>query len=539
MSDGYKSGNASFRGGFKNGSNRGGSRGSFRDRNSAGANRNGSGSGYGNNGRDRFGNGQDLQPVDWNEISLPPFEKDFYVPHESVSKRSTSEVEQYRHSNEITVDENAPNPIESFKEACFPDYVMKEFRKQGYEAPTAIQAQGWPIAMSGHDMIAIAKTGSGKTLGYILPAIVHINNQEPLGRYDGPIALVLAPTRELAQQIQKVANDFGRSSNVRNTCIFGGAPKGSQARDLERGVEICIATPGRLIDFLSKGTTNLNRCTYLVLDEADRMLDMGFEPQIRKILNQIRPDRQTLMWSATWPKQVEKLASDFMTDPVQLNIGSMDLSANHNIQQIVEVCHEYDKEQKLGKLLQEIGNAEPDSKIIIFVSMKKKVEAITRTIKTYGWSAATMHGDKTQQERDYVLRQFRNGKITVLVATDVAARGLDVEGIKHVINYDYPSSSEDYIHRIGRTGRSDTTGTSYTFFTPSDSRQAKDLVSVLTEANQVVDPKLSEIANRANRYGNNSGGRWNYGGSFRGKENFGTSSNRKFGRGGFNRQGRF
>ncbi|KAJ8955955.1 hypothetical protein NQ314_006804 [Rhamnusium bicolor] len=223
---------------------------------------------------------------------------------------------------------------------------MNEILNQGYEYPTAIQAQGWPIAMSGRDMVGIAQTGSGKTLAYTLPATVHINNQPPINRGEGPIALILAPTRELAQQIQKVANDFGSSTHIRNTCIFGGAPKGPQARDLERGVEICIATPGRLIDFLEKGTTNLERCTYLVLDEADRMLDMGFEPQIRKILGQIRPDRQTLMWSATWPKEVRKLAADFMNDPIHINVGSLNLSANHNILQIVDVCQEHEKEIK-------------------------------------------------------------------------------------------------------------------------------------------------------------------------------------------------
>jgi ATP-dependent RNA helicase DDX5/DBP2 len=161
-------------------------------------------------------------------------------------------------------------------------------RKQGFNDPTSIQAQGWPIALSGRDMVGIAQTGSGKTLAYVLPSVVHINNQQPLAKGDGPIALILAPTRELAQQIQQVANDFGTATYIRNTCIFGGAPKGPQARDLERGVEIVIATPGRLIDFLERGTTNLRRCTYLVLDEADRMLDMGFEPQIRKIVEQIR-----------------------------------------------------------------------------------------------------------------------------------------------------------------------------------------------------------------------------------------------------------
>ena len=200
--------------------------------------------------------------------------------------------------------------------------------------------------MSGGNMVGIAQTGSGKTLAYILPAIVHINSQQPLNRGDGPIALILAPTRELAQQIQTVAADFGSLSYVRNTCIFGGAPKGAQARDLERGVEIVIATPGRLIDFLERGTTNLRRCTYLVLDEADRMLDMGFEPQIRKIIEQIRPDRQVLMWSATWPKEVRNLAEEYLVDYTQLNIGSLQLSANHNILQIIDVCQEHEKETK-------------------------------------------------------------------------------------------------------------------------------------------------------------------------------------------------
>lgn len=186
---------------------------------------------------------------------------------------------------------------------------------------------------------------SGKTLAYIMPAVVHINHQARLVRGDGPIVLVLAPTRELAQQIQQVANDFGQCTQIKNTCIFGGAPKGPQARDLERGVEIVIATPGRLIDFLEKGTTNLRRCTYLVLDEADRMLDMGFEPQIRKIIEQIRPDRQVLMWSATWPKEVRNLAEEFLHSYIQVNIGSLNLSANHNILQIVDVCEEYEKEQ--------------------------------------------------------------------------------------------------------------------------------------------------------------------------------------------------
>ncbi|XP_065162035.1 ATP-dependent RNA helicase p62-like isoform X2 [Atheta coriaria] len=427
-------GSSSFRG---RGGSSGGPGGGYRNGSS-----NGSSGGFG--GRSRFGSGGGggggrfgsqssgppggrLRKPNWETATLRPFKKDFYVPHPNVDSRSAYEVDQYRRSKQVTVDGgNVPHPIQHFEEANFPDYVMSNIRKQGYDQPTAIQAQGWPIAMSGNDLVGIAQTGSGKTLAYILPAIVHINNQQPISRNEGPIALVLAPTRELAQQIQQVANDFGANSYVRNTCIFGGAPKGPQARDLERGVEIVIATPGRLIDFLEKGTTNLQRCTYLVLDEADRMLDMGFEPQIRKIIEQIRPDRQTLMWSATWPKEVRKLASDFLKDYVQINIGSLQLSANHNILQIVDVCQEHEKETKLNNLLQEIGNnGEPGAKTIIFVETKKKVETITRNIRRFGWPAVCMHGDKSQQERDYVLREFRNGKSSILVATDVAARGLE------------------------------------------------------------------------------------------------------------------
>jgi len=437
--------------------------------------------------------GERLRKPKWDLSRLAPFEKNFYQPTQVVVNRPPYEVEQYRNEKEITLrGKNIPGPIQYFTDYEFPEYVLAEVRRQNYEAPTPIQAQGWPISLQGRDFVGIAQTGSGKTLGYILPAIVHINHQPYLERGDGPIALVLAPTRELAQQILTVAQDFGSSSKIRSTCVFGGAPKGPQIRDLERGVEICIATPGRLIDFLEAGKTNLRRCTYLVLDEADRMLDMGFEPQIRKIVEQIRPDRQTLMWSATWPKEVRNLAEDFLKDYIQLNVGSLTLAANHNILQIVDVCQEVEKDTKLRQLLEEIM-AEKESKIIVFAETKRKVDDLTRRMRREGWPAMCIHGDKSQQERDWVLSEFRSGRAPILVATDVAARGLDVDDVKFVINYDYPSCSEDYVHRIGRTGRSDKTGTAYTFFTVDNCKQAKDLIDVLKEANQVVNPRLYEI----------------------------------------------
>jgi len=276
-----------------------------------------------------------------------------------------------------------------------------------------------------------------------------------------------------------------------------------------------------LIDFLESYKTNLRRCTYLVLDEADRMLDMGFEPQIRKILQQIRPDRQTLMWSATWPKEVRKLAEDFLGEYIQINIGSLELSANHNIQQIVKFCHENDKQDNLTNLLKEIYNqGENPGKIIIFTETKKRVDIVNRYIRGFGVSCGAIHGDKSQAERDYVLRDFRAGKTNILVATDVAARGLDVDGIKFVVNYDYPQNSEDYIHRIGRTGRSQTFGTSYTFFTQNNAKQARDLASVLQEANQTVDPQLLQMASRSGGYSGNR--RYGGGGGGNGRFNSGT-----------------
>ena len=264
---------------------------------------------------------------------------------------------------------------------------------------------------------------SGKTLAYILPALVHITYQDKLQRGDGPIALVLAPTRELAQQIQTVATEFGKRIGIRNTCVFGGAPKRPQQNDLQRGSEIVIATPGRLIDFLQQETTNLKRCSYLVLDEADRMLDMGFEPQIRKIIEQIRPDRQVLMWSATWPKEVKNLAEEFLNDYVQINIGSMNLSANQNILQIVEVCEDRDKDEKLIQLLAEIQR-DRESKTIIFGETKKKVDDIKYFLMKNNFRAVAIHGDKSQRERDFVLNKFRQDRQSILIATDVASRGL-------------------------------------------------------------------------------------------------------------------
>ncbi|CAL1299602.1 unnamed protein product [Larinioides sclopetarius] len=470
--------------------------------------------GFGNRGGNNYSSlkgkqpGQNLRKAEYDLDSMQPIEKNFYAEHLNISNKSEAEIDEYRNSLDMIVrGRDVPRPIRDFYEGNFPDYINHSLMQQNFEKPTPIQSQVWPIAMSGRDVVGIAKTGSGKTIAYMLPGIVHICNQEPVYRGDGPIVLVLAPTRELAQQIKDVCDLFGRHSNVRNCCVFGGAPKGPQLRDVERGAQICIATPGRLIDFIECKKISLRRCTFLVLDEADRMLDMGFEPQIRKIIEQIRPDRQTVMFSATWPKEVQRLAEDFLEDYIQVNVGALQLSANHNIMQIVDVVEEGEKDDKLNQLIQEIMS-EKENKTIVFAETKKRVDELTRCLRRQGYPAMCIHGNKSQQERDWVLREFRNGKSPILIATDVAARGLDVDDVKFVINVDFPNCSEDYIHRIGRTARSNNTGTAYTFFTFGNMKQAKDLVDVLTEANQVVNPKLIDLVEMAKTFNGGRGRKW-------------------------------
>ncbi|EFR05021.1 ATP-dependent RNA helicase DBP2 [Nannizzia gypsea CBS 118893] len=482
----------------------------------------GFGGGYGGGaGGDRMSNlGAGLKTQQWDLSSMPKFEKSFYKEHPDVSARSTQEVEAFRKENEMTVyGKDVPRPVQTFDEAGFPQYVMSEVKAQGFAKPTPIQSQGWPMALSGRDVVGIAETGSGKTLTYCLPAIVHINAQPLLAPGDGPIVLVLAPTRELAVQIQAEITKFGKSSRIRNTCVYGGVPRGPQIRDLTRGVEVCIATPGRLIDMLESGRTNLRRVTYLVLDEADRMLDMGFEPQIRKIISQIRPDRQTCMWSATWPKDVRQLANDFLQDYIQVYIGSQDLSANHRITQIVEVVSEFEKRDRMIKHLERIME-DKKSKVLIFTGTKRVADDITRFLRQDGWPALSIHGDKQQNERDWVLNEFKTGKSPIMVATDVASRGIDVRDITHVLNHDYPNNSEDYVHRIGRTGRAGANGTAITLFTTENAKQARDLVKILTESKQQIDPRLAEMA----RYGGGGGG-GRYGGRGRGRGGGFTASN--------------
>ena len=474
--------------------------------------------------------GASLKKINYDQRDLVTFQKNFYREHPAVAARSPSLIEAFRREKSMTVvGEGVPRPVESFEEAGFPFHIQRMIQEQGFAHPMPIQCQGWPMALSGRDMVGIAETGSGKTLAYILPALLHIEAQAKLQRGDGPIALVLAPTRELAIQIQAECNKFGAASGIRNICLYGGVARGPQIRSLAQGVEIVIATPGRMIDMLTDGKTNLRRVTYLVMDEADRMLDMGFEPQIRKIVDQIRPDRQTLMWSATWPKEVQVLAKDYLKDYIQVNIGSLDLSANHRVDQIVQVLSPLQKQDALVDHLRRL-EAHPERKTLVFVATKRMADEISYFLRSRSYNAIAIHGDKTQAERDWTLREFRQSHNTIMVATDVAARGLDVKDIKFVINYDFPNNIEDYVHRIGRTGRANQTGTAITFVEPDcNGKLARDLVSILREAGKPVPEELERIA-FSGHGGRRVMNRYSRGGGFGQSRNYNNNtSNNSFG----------
>jgi len=468
----------------------------------------------GGGGFQNSGLGGSLNQVDFSTGTLIPFEKDFYIEHPTVAARPDAEAEAWRATKQIVVvGAGVPKPCLTFEEASMPEYVLGEVMKQGFDKPTPIQSQGWPMALKGKNMVGVSATGSGKTLAFLLPAMIHINAQQYLKPGEGPIVLVLAPTRELAVQIKEECDKFGASSEIKNTVVYGGVPKSKQVRDLRSGIEIVIATPGRLIDHLEQGNTNLRRVTYLVLDEADRMLDMGFEPQLRKICSQIRPDRQVLMWSATWPKEVQNLASDYLNDYYQVTVGSLDLAGNKDVTQIVDVCADGDKYRNLLRYLKE--NLTSKDRVLVFVETKKGCDMLTRSLRMDGLQARAMHGDKSQEERDWVLKEFKSCTASLLVATDVAARGLDVDDIRMVVNFDFPNDTETYIHRIGRTGRAGKKGVAVSFFvSEKNGRMAKEIIEILNRTEQNVSNELQSAAMNS-RGGGGRGGRGGRGGGRR------------------------
>ena len=304
--------------------------------------------------------------------------------------------------------------------------------------------------------------------------------------------LVLSPTRELAMQTQEVMEKAGKQSYIRSVCCYGGVPKWEQKKALRWGVEVVVATPGRLKDLVAMGCVSLAGVSYLVLDEADRMLDQGFEADIREIIAMTHKDRQTCLFSATWPEAIRQLAQEFLTDPVKVTVGSDDLSANTRIKQVVQVIDELEKDTKLIEVLEKYTNKETKNRMIIFVLKKVEAHDLEDGLWHKGYKVRSIHGDKTQWEREKALGEFKAGRINILVATDVAARGLDIPDVEYVINYSFPMTIEDYVHRIGRTGRAGKEGVAHSFFTGKGREKflAGCLVHVLKEANQEVPKEM-------------------------------------------------
>jgi len=460
--------------------------------------------------------------IDWDKLKTeaaeaqkqrwakcPPLIKDFYQEHPDVAAFTPQQVKEYRESNNNIVvtnfheDSKNPilNPVMSFHQAFhpFPD-ILATIEKQGFSKPSPIQSQAWPYLLNGQDVIGIAQTGTGKTLAFLMPIFIHIDLQPvPRGQRGGPNALILSPTRELALQIAEEVKKY-EYHGIKSVCIYGGGDRRKQMKVVTEGVEIIIATPGRLNDLIEADCIKVESVTYLVLDEADRMLDMGFEPQIRKTLLDIRPDRQTVMTSATWPPGVRRLAESYMKDPVTVFIGSLDLAAVHSVSQKIVMIGENGEMEKRDILQEFFESMEPDDKVIVFIGKKSKVDDIASDCALKGISCQSIHGDRDQEDRENALKDLKKGNVKILIATDVASRGIDIHDITHVINYDFPRNIEEYVHRVGRTGRAGKTGTSITFMERCDRRGAQELIKILEEAGQEVPDELVTMAEKYEKF---------------------------------------
>ena len=422
----------------------------------------------------------------------------FYREHPDIAAMSEDQVEEYRKELNITVSEPQIRPIKLFSQAGLPASVSKCVAK--FEKPTSIQAQCWPALLLGRDVVGIAKTGSGKTLGFMLPAYVKILDLMKNGK-KGPFCLVLAPTRELALQSAKVCEDMEAETQVKTVCIYGGADAHQQVAGIRRGAHVVIATPGRLIALMNEGKLSLANVIYAVLDEADRMLDMGFEPDVRTIMAQVSTARQTLLFSATWPTAVQKLGAEFVKDPFHVLVGNEQLTANHDVAQIVEVTDEAAavKDKRLLAIMKQYYNKQLKNRMMVFVLYKKDVPRVEQLLLRAGYDCGSISSDNSQDARIRALDGFRNGSKPILVGTDVASRGLDIPDVSHVINYSFPLTIADYIHRIGRTGRCGKKGVSHTFFTKFDKGLAGELVNVLNEAQAEVPADLLKFGTGVKR----------------------------------------
>ena len=439
---------------------------------------------------------------------------DWRLQHKIVV-RSTDDTDQALRTDQQRLHANpAYFPYTTF-DACRPaldDALLQHCTAvHKFTTPSPVQAQAWPLLVAQRDVVGIAETGSGKTLAFGLPALSHMKHASNHDRHGHPRMLVLSPTRELAMQSNAVLQDFGAVVGLQALVVYGGVPKYPQVAALQRGrIDCLVATPGRLTDLCHDGAVDLSHVQYLVLDEADRMLDLGFAPQVRAIVEQCRTrqdGRQTAMFSATWPAAVQKIALDYMTDPVRVYVGfeaivgsagdgggAVDdsLSANKRVTQNVEVLDDHQREDRLRQILKKV-HGKRDNRVLVFALYKKEADRLERSLQRAGWHCCSIHGNKTQQARTAALADFKAGTCPLLIATDVAARGLDIPNVEVVINYTFPLTIEDYVHRIGRTGRAGQTGVSYTFFQPGDKSHAGELQQVMKQAGQAVPDALMKF----------------------------------------------
>lgn len=425
------------------------------------------------------------------------------VPSTSaVAPPSDSEAKAFlqKHSITVTTLDNVPvTPVITFDQLSIPDGLRSTFAN--FKEPSPIQACTWPPALAGRDVVGIAETGSGKTLAFGIPALSRLIQSPPKSKTQSTVSvLVVAPTRELAIQTHDTLSALGKPFGIASVAVFGGVPKDPQIKMLKNAskakdgmvTRIVVGTPGRILDLMQEGACDLSGVNYLVLDEADRMLDKGFENDIRNIISNTKPmgERQTMMFSATWPEAVRRLASTFQRSPVRVTVGSDDLTANSRVEQILEVFDDArSKDQRLLATLRSLSHKKTakagstDSRILVFALYKKEASRVEQMLQRQGYAVCALHGDMSQNARMEMLESFKNGTTNLMVATDVAARGLDIPDVSAVINYTFPLTIEDYIHRIGRTGRGGKSGKSITFFTGDNHERslAGEFAKVLRE----------------------------------------------------------
>ncbi|KAB1222423.1 DEAD-box ATP-dependent RNA helicase 37 [Morella rubra] len=479
----------------------------------------------------RGGSGWNSKSGRWDrgrEREVNPFGDENNSEQEFSEQENTGiNFEAYDDIPVETSGNNVPPAVNTFADIDLGDALNQNIRRCKYVKPTPVQRYAIPISLAGRDLMACAQTGSGKTAAFCFPIIAGIMRGQYVQRPRGartvfPLALILSPTRELSCQIHDEAKKFSYQTGVKVVVAYGGAPINQQLRELERGVDILVATPGRLVDLLERARVSLQMIRYLALDEADRMLDMGFEPQIRKIVEQMDMPppgvRQTMLFSATFPKEIQRLASDFLSNYIFLAVGRVGSSTDLIVQR-VEFVHESDKRSHLMDLIhaqKENGVHGKPALTLVFVETKKGADSLEHWLCLNGFPATTIHGDRTQQEREQALRLFKSGKTPILVATDVAARGLDIPHVAHVVNFDLPNDIDDYVHRIGRTGRAGKTGLATAFFNENNSSLARPLAELMQEANQEVPAWLSRYASRASYGGGRN--RRSGGGRFGGRD---------------------